>query len=89
MFEIEDKDEHYLIYSALSEQEGTLKNKLLEYENKSNDVTYSENDIKMMDEISKTLNYINAVKKIQTRSAETSILETENMFLKAELELLK
>lgn len=86
VFEIEDKDEHYLFYSTLADQEEILKTRLDELERKE---INTKNDIDIMTELSKQLSYIRTVKKIKETKVNVSILKTQNMSLKAEVDILK
>lgn len=89
VFEIEDKDDQYIIYSAMAEQEEALKNQMLEFQNESSRRELNSDEIKKMDELARTLNNINTAKRVRSKNATSSILEAENKTLKRQLDHLK
>lgn len=89
MFEIEDKDFQYRHYAALSQKEPELEAQVARIQQQRTNGVLSEGLSKEMDQLYKDLNYIRTVKAVQEREADESVLKTENVYLKSELQNLK
>lgn len=88
VFEIEDRDDQFLTYSSLASQEDKIKQQINELEN-GKEKNKLPHDVEKLDKLYNSLNYIQKVKQVQSKQAEYSILETENMLLQQEVQLLK
>jgi len=89
VFEIEDKDEQYLIYSALSGEEDKFRTEVAELERIKKGDKISQAETQKLNNLYNTLRYIDRVKQVQTKKATDSALKTQNILLKKENEFLK
>ena len=87
-FEIEDRDEQYLKYSAMSGASETINGKLQEY-GRRDPKSLDENEKLEIEKLYRDLSYINSVKRIQSKEANTSVRESEIISLKSENAFLR
>jgi hypothetical protein len=89
IFEIEDRDPHYLHYAALSSQETDFRSRVKIFKEKKEKNGLSPAQQQELDGLYKDLNYIDAVNSVQQDEARVSVLKTQVRTLKDELNLLK
>ncbi|OQP59670.1 hypothetical protein A3860_36485 [Niastella vici] len=96
IFEIEDRDPHYLYYAALSSREAEFRSRLNLLQEKKEKGALTPAQQQELDELQKDLNYIKVVNRVQQKEAEVSTLRTldktwkqEAEHWKKELELIK
>jgi predicted ATP-binding protein involved in virulence len=89
VFEIEDKDEQYLLYSSMAGKEEELQEKVTEIEDLKKESKISLEQTQELDHLYQTLNYIDQVKEIQAEQAHSSSMETEHIVLQEKVRFLE